>query len=277
MLLLILIIAQVKMRSTMIQIQKLLLVSIYFINTFHNGSKKRKQYIKYDGLIFVGTVNAGMGISHLNSWLCIVRNLYAKNILGFEDSQFEESDWWEWRFKRTHRITSRKFNKWITRKTLEDKEKLKVNTENFLNEVKPYITQYGRENVYNSDQSGFQLEMHSGRTLAIEGTRQVECPTPDFCRWKAFISTLYCIKRAKWKIWTHCARNHFSVYKRLSSCIQIWKIYVWQICLFLIIFIHKINLLESLNFTNFYIFPPSLWINFPARFCAQNLLYFAEI
>ena len=44
-----------------------------------------------------------------------------------------------------------------------------------MNEVKPYITQYGIENVYNSDQSGFQLEMHSGRTLSIKGTRQVEC------------------------------------------------------------------------------------------------------
>ena len=38
-----------------------------------------------------------------------------------------------------------------------------------MNEVNPYITQYGRENVYNSDQSGFQLEMHSGRTFAVEG------------------------------------------------------------------------------------------------------------
>ena len=80
-----------------------------------------------------------------------------------------------WKFKRTQRITSRKVNKFITRETLEDKEKLKVNAENFVNEVKPYITQYGRKNFHNSDQSGFQLEMHSGRTSAIEGTRQVEC------------------------------------------------------------------------------------------------------
>ena len=47
--------------------------------------------------------------------------------------------------------------------------------ENFVNEVKPYITQYGTENIYNLDQNGFQLDMHSGRTLSIEGTRQVEC------------------------------------------------------------------------------------------------------
>ena len=44
-----------------------------------------------------------------------------------------------------------------------------------MNEVKPYITQYRTENSYNSDQSGFQLEVHPGRTLEIEGTRQVEC------------------------------------------------------------------------------------------------------
>ena len=44
-----------------------------------------------------------------------------------------------------------------------------------MNEVKPYITQYGTENFFNSDQSGFQLKIHPERTLAIEGTRQVEC------------------------------------------------------------------------------------------------------
>lgn len=31
------------------------------------------------------------------------------------------------------------------------------------------------KNIYNSDQSGFQLEIHSGRTLTDEGTKQVEC------------------------------------------------------------------------------------------------------
>ena len=34
-------------------------------------------------------------------------------------------------------LTSRKINKFITRKTLKDKEKLKVSAENFVNEVKP--------------------------------------------------------------------------------------------------------------------------------------------
>lgn len=37
------------------------------------------------------------------------------------------------------------------------------------------MDEIGVGNTYNSDQSGFQLEMHSGRTLAIEGEKQVQC------------------------------------------------------------------------------------------------------
>ena len=49
---------------------------------------------------------------------------------------------------------------------------------------------------------------------------QLHYPTHDFCGWKASISTLSCIKRAKWKIWSHCTRNYFSAYKRLQSLIH---------------------------------------------------------
>jgi len=45
----------------------------------------------------------------------------------------------------------------------------------FVNEIKSYIPKIGLQNLYNSDQSGFQLEMHSGRTLAVEGEKQVQC------------------------------------------------------------------------------------------------------
>lgn len=33
----------------------------------------------------------------------------------------------------------------------------------------------GEDNVYNSDQSGFNLETHAGRTLAVKGSLKVEC------------------------------------------------------------------------------------------------------
>ena len=108
---------------------------------------------------FKSAINAGMIVddADLRKW-----GLHAKNNLGFEDTRFKAFNWWVWRFKQTHQITSRKDNQFITRKTLGDMKKLKVNAENFVNEVKPYITQYGTEDVYNSDQSGFQLETYSG-------------------------------------------------------------------------------------------------------------------
>lgn len=48
-------------------------------------------------------------------------------------------------------------------------------TDAFVTDVKSCIPEIGTENVYNSDQSGFQLEMHSGRTLEVEGEKQVQC------------------------------------------------------------------------------------------------------
>ena len=65
---------------------------------------------------FKSAIDAGMIVHYvvLRKW-----GLHAKNILGFEDSWFKASDWWVWKFKQTHRITSRKVNKFITIKTLE--------------------------------------------------------------------------------------------------------------------------------------------------------------
>ena len=54
----------------------------------------------------------------------------------------------------------------------------KNGTNDFLKTVK-LIKQFGSENIFNSDQNGFQLEIHSGRSLSNEGVRKecakVEC------------------------------------------------------------------------------------------------------
>ena len=47
--------------------------------------------------------------------------------------------------------------------------------EEFIKDVKSVINNIGLENVYNSDQSGFQFEMHSGHTLANHGSKEIEC------------------------------------------------------------------------------------------------------
>jgi len=54
------------------------------------------------------------------------------------------------------------------------KESLDVDSNRFIENVKYYIEHYGIKNVYNSDQSDFQLELHAGRTLAEKSVKKVE-------------------------------------------------------------------------------------------------------
>ena len=90
------------------------------------------------------------------------------------EASFKASETWVKRFKITHNIVSRKITKFVTKKSLLLQEDLENKCNTFIEDVKHYIAQYGQENIYNSDQSGFQLEMHSGRTLAHKGVKKVE-------------------------------------------------------------------------------------------------------
>ncbi|XP_071641522.1 uncharacterized protein [Temnothorax longispinosus] len=87
---------------------------------------------------------------------------------------FKASPSWIARFKKSHRIVSRKVTKFVTRKTLEDFVDLQKTANDFLETVKPLIEQFGSENIYNSDQSGFQLEIYSGRSLDNQEVKTVE-------------------------------------------------------------------------------------------------------
>ena len=101
--------------------------------------------------------------------------LQAQKEISHEDFRFRASRTWLAKFKSKHRIVSRKINKFVTRKTLENMDELKMKADEFVASVKQEVANVGVQNVYNSDQSGFQLEIHSGRTLSVEGEKKVEC------------------------------------------------------------------------------------------------------
>jgi len=67
---------------------------------------------------------------------------------------------WIQKFKVIHNIVSRKITKFVTKKSILANVKLEEKCNSFIENVKYQITQYGAENIYNSDQSGFQLELH---------------------------------------------------------------------------------------------------------------------
>ena len=60
---------------------------------------------------------------------------------------------WVLRFKKSHRIVSKKIMKFVIKKTIEDSVNLQNTADDFLKTVKPFIKQFGSENVFNSDQS----------------------------------------------------------------------------------------------------------------------------
>jgi len=91
------------------------------------------------------------------------------NVPGFKASMR-----WIQKFKVIHNIVSRKITKFVTKKSILANVELEEKCNLFIKNVKYQITQYGAENIYNSDQSGFQLELHAGRTLAYKGTKRIE-------------------------------------------------------------------------------------------------------
>jgi len=64
--------------------------------------------------------------------------------------------------------------KFVIRRTIEDSVELQNTANDFLKTMKLLIEQFGSKN-FNSDQTGFQLEIHSGRSLSNEGIKKIEC------------------------------------------------------------------------------------------------------
>lgn len=87
---------------------------------------------------------------------------------------FKASSNWILEFKRRHNIVSRKITKYVTRVSIDDEPSLQQQCQHFIDEVKSELSIKKESNVYNSDQSGFNLEMHTGRTLTERGSKKVE-------------------------------------------------------------------------------------------------------
>jgi len=69
---------------------------------------------------------------------------------------------------------SRKINKFITQKSVLGQVKLKEQATEFVDDISRLISEVGECNVFNTDQSGFNLEMHTGRTLSFKGELKIE-------------------------------------------------------------------------------------------------------
>jgi len=101
--------------------------------------------------------------------------LKAREEVKLSTKLFTGSPKWIHNLKKKNGIVSKKINKFITQAQISNKAELLQEISKFVEQVKLEISRIEPSNVYNSDQSGFNLESHAGRTLAIVGTSKIKC------------------------------------------------------------------------------------------------------
>ena len=86
---------------------------------------------------------------------------------------FKASKWWIHKFKKINNIGSRKITKFVTKRYADDYDVLVANATVFVGDIQQIIEERGEDSIFNTDQSGFNLEFHGGRTLTEKGLKTV--------------------------------------------------------------------------------------------------------
>ncbi|XP_071575586.1 uncharacterized protein [Temnothorax nylanderi] len=131
--------------------EKLLYISEYVLNKFKDANDK----------------NSIMHDIDLRRWA-----LEAKEEINLP--HFKAGATWILNFKRKHGIVSRKITKFVNHSSKKNQEQLQIACQDFIGSVKSFIDVFDVQNIYNADESGFNLEVHSGRTLTTQGVKTVE-------------------------------------------------------------------------------------------------------
>ena len=197
------------------RLDKLLKISEYVLEQFQNAREKSLPVHDLD----------------INRWA-----IKSTDDVGLSNELFTASSKWIYTFKQQHRIVSRKINKFVTTSSSKNKVALSEETSRFTNKVKFEISQIGRDNIYNTDQSGFNLEMRAGRTLSFKGTLKIESlaqsldslklqdSTFCICKWSFKIPFTYSNTRKKRLFRTISRKKFIQSRKYYCVCFNIWKI-----------------------------------------------------
>ncbi len=88
--------------------------------------------------------------------------------------QFKASRSWVYKFKKANGICSRKITKFVSTKFVQETENIVRNANAFLETAKTSFPSYRLDHIFNTDQSGFNYEMTTGRTLSHLGEKATE-------------------------------------------------------------------------------------------------------
>ena len=91
---------------------------------------------------------------------------------GYED--LKASDTWLLNFKRHYNIGLWKVTVFKTRVQQDCQQHIVQTAADYVSGIQQILPTFDYKYVCNADQSGFQLEMHRPRTLAVKGRKKIE-------------------------------------------------------------------------------------------------------
>lgn len=86
--------------------------------------------------------------------------------------QFRASRYWVENFKKRHGITSRKIQKLVSKRDVEDMDKKQQLVDKFREDFKKCAPQFSPSHIFNTDQVGTNYEVSDGRTLSWKGEKK---------------------------------------------------------------------------------------------------------
>lgn len=86
---------------------------------------------------------------------------------------FKASSSWVYRWKKKHNVVSRKITKTLSRQQIASLPNVSEKVEEYREQVQNLVRKYKPSQVFNTDQSGFNIEFLSGRTLTKKGEKLV--------------------------------------------------------------------------------------------------------
>jgi hypothetical protein len=134
----------------------------------NNGNRRQKlEHVEHFVLDrFRSARNNNLPVHDLDVKRWALSKAKTENIDGFKASSY-----WLLNFKKRNGISSRKVTKFVSHREVVDKSIIKQTADDFVAEATKHIPKYKLDFVLNADQSGFNYEMPSNRTLSYEGEK----------------------------------------------------------------------------------------------------------
>lgn len=106
--------------------------------------------------------------SHIRNWAVEKFTTLGRSTLNFKCGRG-----WIDRFKKSHKVSSRKINRLVSKREVRSQKTIHEAAKKFREEIKLLSSNYDPSHIFNTDQCGFSYEITPSRTLTTKGEKIV--------------------------------------------------------------------------------------------------------